>query len=73
MTGGVNAIYLGEELTSFGFVGSKAEDKLANSIVFAQEQSGRGSLIYMVDNPLYRAFWENGKFAFCNALFLAGN
>jgi len=73
LTGAVNAVYLGEELTYFGFVGSKAKEKLTNSIVFAEEQSGRGSIIYMVDNPLFRAFWENGKFAFCNALFLAGN
>jgi hypothetical protein len=73
LTGAVNAVYLGEELNYFGFVGSKAEEKLVNSIVFAEERSGRGSIIYMVDNPLFRAFWENGKFAFCNALFLAGN
>jgi len=73
LTGAVNAVYLDGELTYYGFVGSKVKEKLANSIVFAEEQHGRGSIIYMVDNPLFRAFWENGKFAFCNALFLAGN
>jgi zinc carboxypeptidase len=73
LTGAVNAVYLEEELMYFGFVGSKAEEKIANSIVFAEERSGRGSIVYMVDNPLFRGFWENGKFAFCNALFLVGN
>jgi len=24
----------------------------------------------MVDDPLFRAFWENGKLFFANALFL---
>ncbi len=73
LTDAVNAVYLQDELNYFGFVGSKASAKLVNTIVFAEEQSGRGSIIYMADNPLFRAFWENGKFAFCNALFLAGN
>jgi hypothetical protein len=37
------------------------------------EEKGAGAVIYLVDNPLFRSFWENGKFAFCNAVFFAGN
>jgi hypothetical protein len=27
----------------------------------------------LVDNPLFRAFWENGKMVFANAVFMVGN
>jgi hypothetical protein len=40
--------------------------------VFGVEEQGRGAMIYLVDNPLYRAFWHQGHFLFANAIFLAG-
>ena len=54
-----------------GFAGSKIKKKLKDSVVFAVEESGRGSIIYMVDNPLFRGFWHNGLFLFSNAIFIA--
>jgi hypothetical protein len=33
---------------------------------------GRGSVVYMVDDPLFRSFWENGKLLFSNAVFMVG-
>ena len=68
-----NVIYLREELQYYGFAGYKALEKQKNSVVVAMEQKGSGCIVYMVDNPLFRAFWENGKFMFYNALFFAGN
>jgi len=66
---GYNVVRL-EDNTSFsGFVGSKADKNLAKSLIFGEESLGRGSIIYMVDNPLFRAFWDNGKLFFANALF----
>jgi hypothetical protein len=53
-----------------GFVGSRLKPKLANTLVFGMEQMGSGSVVYLVDNPLYRAFWYNGKMIFGNAVFL---
>jgi hypothetical protein len=53
-----------------GFAGSNTSIGLMNSLVFGEEQSGIGSIIYMVDNPLFRNFWENGKMLFANAVFL---
>ena len=53
-----------------GFAGSEAQKKIANTLVFGVEGHGSGSIIYMVDNPLFRGFWENGKLFFANALFL---
>jgi len=53
-----------------GFAGSDAQKKIAESLVFGVESHGSGQVIYMVDNPLFRGFWENGKLFFANALFM---
>lgn len=63
---------LSDDLYSHGFVGHKAAENMKNTVIFAVEDKGRGAVIYMVDNPLFRAFWENGHFLFSNAVFLAG-
>lgn len=67
-----NVGVIGENPMYSGFVGTKAIDEVTNSVVFAVENKGRGSITYMVDNPLFRSFWENGKFLFSNAVFLVG-
>lgn len=53
-----------------GFAGYAMNQKLENSLVFGVEENGRGSVVYMVDNPLFRDFWENGKLIFGNAVFM---
>mgnify|MGYP002331956553 CR=1 FL=1 len=65
-----NVIYVPENYKSFGFIGYNLKQKLENTVTFAVEQKGRGQVIYMVDNPLFRGFWENGNLLFSNALFL---
>lgn len=55
-----------------GVAGEKVKQQLAESLVFGVENQGRGAMIYMADNPLFRAFWENGKLFVANALFLVG-
>ena len=42
-------------------------------MVFGVENMGRGHVIYLADNPLFRAFWYNGKLLFGNAVFIVGN
>lgn len=64
-----NAVYLGDTLTYYGFAGYRALEQQKNTVLFAVERKGRGAIVYLVDNPLFRGFWENGKFVFCNALF----
>ncbi len=64
-----NVGYLDNELFHVGFTGSKLVPKLKNSLVFGKRSLGRGSIVYMVDNPLFRAFWEEGRILFANALF----
>jgi len=56
-----------------GFVGYKAQENFRESMVFGVEDLGRGRIIYMADNPLFRGFWYNGKLLFGNAVFIVGN
>lgn len=67
-----NAVYLkkGQEQPVSGFAGSQAIPNIAESLIFGSHAMGRGQVIYMVDNPLFRGFWENGKLFFANALFM---
>ncbi|MDC1493004.1 M14 family metallopeptidase [Flavobacteriaceae bacterium] len=67
---GYNVGYIDSEprLTS-GFAGKKALKKISNSLVFGHQNYGSGSFIYMIDNPLFRSFWENGKLLLVNSIF----
>ncbi|MFT4203113.1 MAG: M14 family metallopeptidase [Chitinophagaceae bacterium] len=56
-----------------GFVGKKLEPKLKDGLLFGVEERGRGNIVYMADNVLFRDFWENGRLMFANALFLVGD
>lgn len=56
-----------------GFVGSNAKENLTTSLTFGVQSFGSGDVVYMVDNPLFRGFWENGKLLFVNSLFFVGN
>ena len=55
-----------------GFAGMKVKEKLKDGLLFGVQPLGRGQIIYMADNPLFRCFWQNGKLMFCNAVFLVG-
>ena len=70
LKGAENVIYVPKKFQSFGFVGSKLKGQLAETVSFAVDAVGKGKVIYMFDNPLFRGFWENGNLLFSNALFL---
>src|SRR5690606_40778023 len=53
-----------------GFVGHNLNKKLKNGMVFGTQNLGRGSVIYLTDNVLFRNFWESGKLIMANATFL---
>lgn len=55
-----------------GFIGYQAKRDVPNSLVFGVENRGRGSVVYLVDNPIFRGFWESGKQIVSNALFFVG-
>lgn len=70
LRGAWNVGYIGSDLVKFGFIGSKVKEPLKYSMNLGVQNMGRGSVVYMQDNPLFRAFWYQGKFIFSNAIFM---
>lgn len=67
---GGNVAYFGKDATNVsGFAGTKALKNIPESLLIGEERIGGGSIIYFVDNVLFRSFWENGKLFFANAAF----
>jgi Zinc carboxypeptidase len=65
----VNVVYLDQEYKSYGFIGTRLKPRLKKSPIASVQQMGRGQVVYFVDNPLFRSFWQQGKVLFANALF----
>ncbi|OON69162.1 M14 family metallopeptidase [Hymenobacter sp. CRA2] len=55
-----------------GFTGSQARRKLNDTVVLGVQEMGRGQVVYLGDNPLFRGFWHAGKLLFSNAVFFVG-
>jgi len=55
-----------------GFAGKNAIDSVKKSLIYGVENKGKGTIVYLVDDPLFRSFWESGKLLFSNAVFLVG-
>ena len=71
---GYNVGYIdGDAISVAGFSGEVAKKGLKNSLVFGEKRLGKGSIIYMVDDVLFRSFWENGKLFLANAVFFVNN
>ncbi len=71
---GYNVGYIdGDAESVSGFSGDTAKAGLKNSLVFGEAQIGRGSMVYLVDDVLFRSFWENGKLFFVNSLFMVNS
>ena len=69
---GSNSAFLNNDVKPLnGFIGSRQKPLQANSLVYGQQAIGNGSVIFFVDNPLFRSFWYQSKIIFSNALFLA--
>lgn len=67
---GWNVGTIGQQSLVAGFVGSSIREKIKDGLVFGVMPMGRGSVVLLNDNPLFRSFWENGKLLFGNAVFL---
>lgn len=72
LAGGWNVGTVREDAWRSGFAGQTARQNLEESLTFGVQNVGSGRVVYMVDNPLFRGFWENGKLFFVNALFFTG-
>ncbi len=53
-----------------GFVGQKVKAHLQDGLLLGVQDMGRGTVVYLADDPLFRSFWENGKLLFGNAVFM---
>ena len=53
-----------------GHAGEMSIPAQKGSLVAGVHNMGRGSVVYLVDNPLFRAFWKSGHRFFDNAVFL---
>ncbi len=55
------------------YAGGNVLNSVEESLVCGVEKKGKGSVVYLVDDPLFRSFWEDGKLLFSNAIFMVGN
>jgi hypothetical protein len=58
---GSNIGYILEKEPVAGFAGFKYRDKVINSLVIGSEKIGSGEVIYISDDPYFRAFWKSGR------------
>ncbi|HEY0751814.1 MAG TPA: hypothetical protein VGD26_11700, partial [Chitinophagaceae bacterium] len=70
--GGWNVGVLKKDRQVAGFVGSKLKNRLQDGLLFGVQEVGRGTIIYLTDDVMFRSFWENGKLMFSNAVFFVG-
>ena len=71
--GGWNVGILPANAYTAGFVGSKIKPLIKQGVLIGDKPYGRGHILIMNEDPLFRLFWQNGKLLFANAVFLAGN
>ncbi|RAU82456.1 M14 family metallopeptidase [Pontibacter arcticus] len=72
MKEGWNVGVLKKDNYTSGFVGQRVREKLQDALILGSQELGRGQVVYMADNPLFRGFWHSGKLLFGNAVFLVG-
>ncbi|PUZ22873.1 zinc carboxypeptidase [Chitinophaga parva] len=72
MDHGWNVGYLKKDSYQTGFVGVDTKARLQDGMVMGVKDIGNGALIILADDPVFRAFWENGKLLLGNAIFLVG-
>lgn len=70
--GGWNVGVLKKDNYVSGFAGVKTKERLKDGLLFGVQDMGRGQVVYLADDVLFRSFWENGKLLLCNAVFLVG-
>ncbi|RYY40420.1 MAG: zinc carboxypeptidase [Chitinophagaceae bacterium] len=70
--GGWNVGVVKKERPLAGFVGNRLQPRLQDAMILGVQEMGNGEIVMFADDVLFRAFWENGKLLFANALFLVG-
>lgn len=70
---GWNVGYLKKDNYMSGFVGYKVMSQLKDGLLFGVQDLGRGNIIYLADDIIFRNFWQTGKLMLANAVFLIGD
>ena len=52
-----------------GFVGARVQKQQSEADIAGTVQYGRGTVVYLIDNPLFRGFWESGKLMVVNSIY----
>lgn len=68
LTTGNNIGYILDKDPIAGFVGYKFKDKIKSTLVVGSEKIGSGEVIYITDDPYFRAFWKSGRILLGNIL-----
>ena len=68
LTTGSNIGYILEKEPVAGFAGFKYKDKIKNTLVIGSESIGSGEVVYITDNPYFRAFWKSGRVLLGNSV-----
>ena len=71
-SGSWNVGLIEEDGRMSGHTGYRAETRIEGSLAFGVESVGRGEVVYLLDNPLFRGFSPSGRMLFANAVFMAG-
>jgi len=65
---GSNIGYILDKEPIAGFAGFKYKDKIKSTLVIGSEKIGSGEVIYITDNPYFRAFWKSGRVLLGNTI-----
>jgi hypothetical protein len=68
-TKGWNVGLINDKSLMAGVVGKKAREELKTGLLIGVQDFGRGKVIYLANDPLFRNFWEGGKTLFGNVVF----
>lgn len=66
---GWNVGYLLKNNYRAGFVGANLSPKLRDTLIMGVQPIGKGEIVYLMDDPLFRGMFFNGKILFSNAIF----
>lgn len=58
---GANIGYITDNQPVAGFVGYKFRQKVKNTGVIVSENIGKGTVVYLSDDPYFRAYWKSGR------------
>ena len=72
LSNGVNVAVYAEDRPISGHAGHLAAPELADRLAIGVESIGQGQIVYFMDNPLFRGFWEEGKAYFDRAILFSG-